>query len=98
LFGRNNEIFRFYYKSGTDAVQAEAMATPGCMSLSTGGKAFAKACFESKKIFRVQGKDIPLILKLDERLMKENIVKVTPQKNNTFHLEKKTDSELPIIS
>jgi hypothetical protein len=51
--------------TGSDTIEAQAFATPGILSLSTGKKVFGKACFESKKMFRLQGKDFPLILKYE---------------------------------
>jgi len=87
LFGRNNEIFRFFYMTGSDTIKAQAFATPGVLSLSTGKKVFGKACFESKKIFLLQGKDFPLVLKYDGQLVQKGIVQVTSKDNNKFYIQ-----------
>ena len=89
LFGRKNEIIRFFYRAGSDTLEPQSIATPSMLSLSTGKKVFAKACFESKKIFRLQGKDLPLVLKMHEQLIQQNIVLVSPKDNNTFYIQNK---------
>ena len=89
LFGRNNEIFRFFYAEGSDILEPQSTATPGLLSLSTEEKVFAKACFESKKIFRLQGREFPLVLKFDAKLVQKEIVKVVSKGDNKFCIENK---------
>jgi len=89
LFGRDNEIFQLFYMTGSDTIKAQAFATPGILSLSTGKKVFGKACFESKKMFRLQGKDFPLILKYDGQLIQKKRLRVISRNINTFYIENK---------
>jgi len=89
LFGRDNAIFCFFYLKGSDTLKPKAFATPGILSLSTGKRVFGKACFESKKIFRLQGKVFPMILKLDKQLIKKDILKIVSKDNNKFYMKNK---------
>ncbi len=86
-FGRNNQIFKFLYLSGSDTLEPRALATPEKLVLSNGDKAFVTACFESEKIFRIQGTGVPMILMLDKDLLLNNRLKVTITDKNRIHIE-----------
>jgi len=87
LFGRDNEIFRFFYMSGSEPAEPQAFASPAVLSLSTGKRVFCKACFESEKLFRLRGKDFPLVLQLDGQLILKNRLWIREKDSSTFYIE-----------
>jgi glycogen debranching enzyme len=88
-FGKGNEIFKFLYISGLDTLEPMGFAIPEKLTLSTENKTFCTACFESEKMFRLKGAEIPMILMLDKSLFLKNRVTVTLGDKNRFQIENK---------
>jgi putative isomerase len=88
-FGKRSTLIKLYYENESNPTKPQTIGTPGELQLYFNDQLDGRICFESYKKLRLAGKTQPLILCLDGNLIANGTMVITPQEDNTFHIQRK---------
>jgi glycogen debranching enzyme len=83
----SGQMFRIECVHEDQVIQPFARANPARASILINNKEYARACFDRERIFRLRGSEWSLLLQMNNQLISENRLSVTPVSENEFQIQ-----------